>query len=145
MFVCCNRNPVFRHWWLFTGVVTRVTQRVSLVEQELPTLENVMCMLANFLIHRKNRGTCTHLSYFLTPKQLVSYGNAQWALDPCLGALMHTIQMLGRESESYTVFEKRESTVLEAITSSLICRVGQGYWQHKHSIPFIIINISVYI
>ena len=33
-----NTSRYFPHWWLITGFVTRLTRRVSLVEQELLTL-----------------------------------------------------------------------------------------------------------
>ena len=33
-----NTSRSFPHSWLITGVITRLTRRVSLVEQELPTL-----------------------------------------------------------------------------------------------------------
>jgi hypothetical protein len=38
MFVCRNHNPVPSHSCFITGFVTRVTQRVSHIEQELSTL-----------------------------------------------------------------------------------------------------------
>jgi hypothetical protein len=37
-FACCNHNPILSSW-LVTGFVTRVTRRVTLVEQELLTLQ----------------------------------------------------------------------------------------------------------
>ena len=36
--VCRNHNRSFPHSWLITGFVTRLTRRVPLVEQKLPTL-----------------------------------------------------------------------------------------------------------